>query len=518
MAEWPALMVAPDMFRQTTNLNGRRWSGSALLEAWAQFLGDRDLHLACADPQYPAQLADVLDQAGHRGQRHVHGLLHPDPLKPIGGLFMPDPNLGRWSRWRERCGSQHFSLIGQIHTLNTSSAVGMMESLVTEPVQPWDAVICSSPAGRDVVNAILDDRETWMQRRFGPHQPPARPQLPVIPLPVAVNALIEALPKRNEARKQLGLPLQAAVCLWLGRLSLFSKQDPWAQYRVLEAVARHLPQELWLVECGPDDSEPQRDHLAQLRSLCPSVRFLRLGGSEAVPEAVKYQALAAADVAISLVDNCQETFGLSLVEAMAAGLPMLVSDWDGYRSLVRHGVDGFLVPSRWLAHAELASEGLAWAQEIGLQSYPGIAGALAQLVALDTTAAEAMLLSLIQDPTMAQAMGRQGRQQMQKCCEVQQVMGRYDALFADLSERRAKARKEGHPPAAPIGLNPVRLFRHYASLQTPRDAIPTPSTDLNSLHIVVQQGRRPLWHEVLRACQDDAARVRLRQALPEKHL
>ena len=517
MAEWPALMVAPDMFRQTTNLNGRRWAGSALLEAWAQFLGEGDLHLACAQPQYPAQLSGVLDQAGHRGQRHVHGLLHPHPYPAIGGLFIPDPNLGRWSRWRARCGSQHFSLIGQIHTLNTSSAVGMIESLVTEPVQPWDALICSSSAGRDVVNAILDDRETWMQRRFGPHQPLPRPQLPVIPLPVAVNALIKALPERNAARKQLGLPPEASVCLWLGRLSLFTKLDPWTQYRVLEAVARQLPQELWLIECGPDDSEPQRDHLAQLRALCPNVRFLRLGGSEAVPEEGKHQALAAADVAISLVDNCQETFGLSLVEAMAAGLPMLVSDWDGYRNLVRQGVDGFLVPSRWLSDAHLASEGLAWAQELGLQTYPGIAGSLAQLVVLDTNAAEAMLLSLLQNPSMARAMGRQGRQQMRERCEAQQVMRRYDALFADLAERRAQAQPQTEPAAAAIGLNPVRLFSHYASLPTQASG-PTPTNRLDALPDVVRQGRLPLWDEVLRACREEDSRERLLQALPEKHL
>ena len=27
---------------------------------------------------------------------------------------------------------------------------------------------------------------------------------------------------------------------------------------------------------------------------------------------------------------------------MAAGLPLVVSDWSGYRDLVRDGVDGFL--------------------------------------------------------------------------------------------------------------------------------------------------------------------------------
>ena len=44
---------------------------------------------------------------------------------------------------------------------------------------------------------------------------------------------------------------------------------------------------------------------------------------------------AAADVFLSLVDNIQETFGITPLEAMAAGLPVVASDWDGYRYTMR---------------------------------------------------------------------------------------------------------------------------------------------------------------------------------------
>ena len=81
----------------------------------------------------------------------------------------------------------------------------------------------------------------------------------------------------------------------------------------------------------------------------------------------------AADIFLSLVDNHQETFGLSPVEAMAAGVPVVVSDWDGYRYTVQNGVEGFRIPTLAPSHSSQGAE-LALQHDHGLISYQDYVG------------------------------------------------------------------------------------------------------------------------------------------------
>ena len=164
-------------------------------------------------------------------------------------------------------------------------------------------------------------------------------------------------------------------------------------------------------------------------------------------EEIKHQALAAADIAVSLVDNPQETFGLAVAEAMAAGVPLVVSDWNGYRDLVRDGMDGFRVPTRWASVAQQASVPLGWQQLLGLEPYPKVAGALGQLVQVDTQAAEAACLTLLTRSELRRAMGAAARQRACETFHPNVVMSQIEALFLDLQDRRQQA---AAAPASPV--------------------------------------------------------------------
>ena len=505
------------------DLNGRRWAGQQLIRAWANFVGEGSLTLAHAEPKSLLGLKPWLEEAGFQGQLKPLGLVDPEPFSDCGGLFLPDPSIGRWAQWRQAVGADAFSLMGQIHTLSTPTALGLLQELLTEPVQPWDALICSSSAGRDVVQGVLDVREQQLLERLGLSSASVsfpRPQLPVIPLPLPIEAFVQPA-SAADAKRALGIPESSAVVLWLGRLSLLTKLDPWPTYQLLERVAQQLGIPLVLLECGPDDHPSQAELLEGHRQLCPSVRFVRLGGAQPVSEEVKHQALAAADVAVSLVDNPQETFGLAVAEAMAAGVPLVVSDWNGYRDLVRDGLDGFRVPTRWATVAEQVSVPLGWQQLLGLEPFPKVAGALGQLVQVDLNVAEAALLTLLTRSELRRAMGAAARQRALNTFHPNVVMHQIEALFLELQERREQASRRFSSSSSPSPqLDLVRTFAGYASSGTP---CIEPDDSEGGLDTVVNLPgpvralRGSLW-DLLRESLPEKAHNQLAEDLLRKHV
>ncbi len=101
--------------------------------------------------------------------------------------------------------------------------------------------------------------------------------------------------------------------------------------RILEKVKQEIPTKLVLVGDGPDRSESER--LARELDLQKDVLFL--GKQDGLTEI-----LSASD--IFLMPSQSESFGLSALEAMACGIPVVSSSVGGLPELVIHNETGYI--------------------------------------------------------------------------------------------------------------------------------------------------------------------------------
>jgi N-acetyl-alpha-D-glucosaminyl L-malate synthase BshA len=103
--------------------------------------------------------------------------------------------------------------------------------------------------------------------------------------------------------------------------------------RIHERVSREVPAVLLMVGEGPERASAQA--LARRLGTLPQVRFL--GAQDSVAEIA-----ALADV--FLLPSELESFGLSALEAMACGVPVVGSDAGGLPEVVKHAESGYLLP------------------------------------------------------------------------------------------------------------------------------------------------------------------------------
>ncbi|NDF52148.1 MAG: glycosyltransferase, partial [Betaproteobacteria bacterium] len=89
-----------------------------------------------------------------------------------------------------------------------------------------------------------------------------------------------------------------------------------------------------------------------------------------------------------------EGFGRVILEGMAAGLPVVVSDWDGYKDTVRHGIDGYRIPT-WMPSSGLGAD-LSLRHALEIDTYDMYCGHSASLVAVDIEAATQAFVELFQ--------------------------------------------------------------------------------------------------------------------------
>ena len=144
-------------------------------------------------------------------------------------------------------------------------------------------------------------------------------------------------PGASAARERLGLPADAFVVAFVGRLSDWKGQDVFARALALEPLAG-----IGAIGLIAGDEVPGSGHGAELDRLAAELdieeRLVRLGFVEDIDVV-----LGAAD-ALVVPSKRPEPLGLVALEGMAAGLPVVASNEGGLAEIVREAKAGALVP------------------------------------------------------------------------------------------------------------------------------------------------------------------------------
>ncbi|MGH6963920.1 MAG: glycosyltransferase family 4 protein [Phenylobacterium sp.] len=453
-----ALYLHPEAFDTTTGrILGRHAAGETFLQGFLRHADVDRFDLWDGAGKGRDTLEAFLQRFDvSRRPVRIIGAVARAELSDPGVVFLPGPDLNREAWLRRVVGSRTYAACGLTHTTATAQIMRTIADLLIAPVEDYDALICTSTAVHASVESQLDGVREYLTREFGPRRR-AEPQRVVIPLGVNTADFAVTDENRQAWRARLGIPEDAVVALYVGRFNVLAKMNPALMAMALELAAKATGQPIYWVNSGWAESEADAEtYHRETRALCPSVTYIEVDGRD--PDA-RFSIWSVADFFISFSDNIQETFGLTPIEAMAAGLPCVVTDWNGYKDTVRNGQDGFRI-STTAPRPGMGGDIAFWFAN-DWSNYLSYVGAAAQYVAIDFAEAVTAISALVQSPDLRRRMGENARARARSVFDWSAIVPQYQALWAEQDARRRAAPPEPAAADNPFRPDPYRLFSAY---------------------------------------------------------
>ena len=464
----PVLLYHPDGYRVTrADLKGRHSAGESFLDAFLRTVDGPEVYGLLLNTQGGPQFAETVAAAGRDLAPKVVTRSDVEILRGQGLLYIPHAELAREARTRSFLGEPSYGICGITHTISSPEAIDQIASIVTEPVAAFDALICTSKTVHSAVSNVLAIRETDLKARLGATSF-RRPLMPIIPLGVHAGRFRRDTSARVELRNKLGLGEDTIAILFFGRLSVHAKASPFQLAQAAERAARQLDGPVAVIWAGWFSNKFQSDvFMGTAKAMAPSVDFHHVDGRD---PAIKHAIWSAADIFCSLSDNIQESFGLTVIEAMAAGLPAVVSNWNGYREAISHGTNGALVDS-YLPQSALAES--AYRHLAGLDNYDLYIGGVSQFCFIDVEQTAAWFVRLAQNPGLRHQMGEAAQRTVAEQFDWNVIISRYFELWAQQKEMLEAARKapgsrsitwQAYDPAVTFASYPSHHLTHATQL------------------------------------------------------
>lgn len=456
-----AIQYSRDAFdlRSGGEVMGRRVASETFLKAWIAYGGADPLTAWAHSRADGPHFRDHARELGATAELAVASPENLAPLEAAGALWLADPGLSAraWERrWFRQDG---WSIVGITHTISTGRAMDVIADLLIAPIQPWDALICTSHAVKKSVQTLLEQQALYLQDRMGATAC-SGPELPVIPLGVNTAALAPDPAARARWRSELGIAEEDVAVLQFGRISIHLKAHPMPLLLALQRAAARGGPRLHLILAGQPTNPRQGEIIREMAAgFADSVTTHFVDGARADAGSVR----SAADIFTLLSDNIQESFGLAPVEAMAAGLPVVGSDWDGLRDTIVHGETGLLIDT--ILPPPPTGQVIARRHALGLDDYHFYLGNIAQTTAVDVDLAAQAFATLAADPALRRRMGAAGQARARAIYDWRHVIASYRGLLDQLAAIRgrgqARAQRTAQAMPQPARMDPFRLFAAY---------------------------------------------------------
>ncbi len=340
---------------------------------------------------------------------------------PIDILHVLDPNLWFGGHIRNFLSEDPFVVTGV--TLSLGNEHFLQWALLNDAngIHSGDCLICVTPAAESVV-------KSYHSRVSKNHPDFSCPRTRVIPLGVNVDSFSK---QARGAREQFGLDENDFVVLSLSRFNPLFKMDFLPLLNLMSLLKNRSKRSVKLILSGSSDDGSYTKFLQEQVAqdgLTDSVLFIF-----DPTDAQKAEIYRTADVFMSLIDNIQESFGLTVVEALSAGLPAVVSNWDGYKNIVEHGVTGYLIPTKTLPPDQ------EWETTLSIQPDTLMHLLCAQTTAVDLQAVCAALLELADDPELTRSMSAAAAKSAKRY-DWSNVISRYVELWSELRDKQIENR------------------------------------------------------------------------------
>ena len=446
---------------ENKGVNGRRVAGASFLKGFFRHADVAEFVSLSQGAKGAESFAKLYRSSTKRKLPH-RSVFMGDPLRmrPVETLYYPSPNFADECWKRQKYGMASYALCGVTHTTATRSVMQGFLDLRAAPQAPWDAIICTSKAVYAATQRNIELADEHLLQRFG--SLPPKPLMPIIPLGINCDDFAHDAKSRKRLRQRMNWSSDDIVVATLSRLLPYGKFDPGPLFIALERAQARLPKgkKLHFVACGIyGDSHSETVFESCAKAFMPAVSYHHLDGADAT---ARIETLSGADIFTFPIDNIQETFGLAPIEAMAAGLPVITSDWDGMRDTVTLDV-GIRIPTLTIGPDHTGPE--AWGYHHGGLSYQQYGNNLSAMTEIDLAALTDAIVTLALDENKRRAMGKAGQKRAREIYDWAHIIPQMQDLWAEQSAiRSAHADTSPKPPLPnPVAPLPTDLFRSYPS-------------------------------------------------------